>query len=1594
MPGGDRRRRSALWLLPLLAVSALLRFQGLDWDQGQHLHPDERFLTMVASDIRAPRSVPEYFDTARSPLNPANAGHEFFVYGTAPVFLAKGAAAAIGWDDYDHLHLVGRACSAVFDLGTILLTYALGLLLAGPAAALAATALMAFSVTSIQQAHFFTVDSSATFFATASLLMLARVALRRGLSSHLWFGVALGLTLACRAHMVLLGALYPLAVAHAWRRGASGARDLVAGSLLAVLATAVVFRVLQPYDFAGPGFFGVALAPEFVASMHTIRLYTTGAAEFPPSVQWIGRTPVLFPAWNLLTWELGPAWGLAVLAAVPWCLRRRRSAEDGAESGAGRLVLLWIPILFLFHAIQFVATGRYFLPIVPLLALAVAWWLTSPAGDGRLRRAGLVVVIALTAVWAMTFTSIYRRPHTRVEASQWIYQHVPPASAIATEHWDDALPLRLGDRTPDVYRRLELTLYDDETEAKRTKLIDTLDRADVIVLSSNRLYASIPRAPWRYPLARRYYVLLFSGELGFDLERDVTSYPALGRLQIPDDNAEEAFTVYDHPRVLIFRKTSRYASDRTARLLGAVSLAGVVRVPPRDASALYRRARPERIAIPQGSARPGSSAAGETGSIGSLVRWLGIFELLSLACFGLLLRPLAAARDRGYGLAKLIAWLGPGTLVWLLTSVGLAPNGPGTARAVAAMFVAAGGLAGWRSRDDLRRVWRLERRAIVTIEAVFLVALGLFLLVRAFNPAIFWGEKPMDFAILNATLRAASMPPADPWYAGATLSYYYFGHAVTAVFALISGVGPAFAFNLALATIAAMLATMMCVLALQVSGRAAAGVWAAVLVVAGGNLAGVRAFLFNTPDHLGFDYFWATSRVVPGTINEFPFWNLVFGDLHAHVLAMPLEAGLLYLGCLWVTRRATHNRVGALCLTGMSAWVVGAIAVTSSWSLPTVAALLLGFLLTGWRQGPVTVRGFARAAGTWIAILAGAYALFWPFWASYAPAAVVWGRVTSQFARLADVVTIFGIFLALALPALAMSLVRSTHVHAWRKWLAAASVVAAAVLGSWHSGASGLFVAWTVLAAIVWLIDTRSAVRIGAVLVGFAGALGLATETVFVWDRMNTVFKYYLEMWLLLGSGAAVLAWSARANAPRGWRLALTVAMAALTTAGLFTSATGLVGFLREPHARSAVPTLDGLAYMASGSPLELDAYQWLNREVEGIPVLLEASGPPYQAFGRVSMNTGLPTVLGWQYHLIQQGRPRDQVEARAMDVRAIYETTDPARAAALLRRYHIDLVFVGPLERQTYPAAGLAKFASIAMLQPVFQNREVTIYATVGRAGTVKTWIDAVAPLTLTPPVDAPLREPRGVAVSPDGTIVVADFGNRRVQRVGADLRPVGAFGRQGDAPGEFRDPCGIAVDSAGNVWVADTWNHRIQKFTEDGRPLEEWHADLWGPRGIAVTADGTVYVTDTGHGRVVRFTPGGESHVLIDGDALDNPVGLAVDTRGEIFVADAGHQRIAVFDQEGRQLREWPVRWRPDARMEPYLTVGPDGVVWVTDPAGRQVLLFDRGGRALGVAVATAPLGLPLGIAVRDRNTAVVADAGAGRLIEVRRSVGARQR
>lgn len=1572
------RRAAAFAALFLLA--AWLRLQGLDWDQGSHLHPDERFLTMVGTAIDWPASLSEYFDTASSPLNPANRGHEFFVYGTLPLFLVRAVAGLLGLGDYGHLHLVGRAISAVFDLGTLAVVVWITVSAFGARAALVAGALYAFAVSPIQQAHFFTVDAPGTFFLTLALAFLLRIGRGAGLGAHVAFGVAFGCALACRVNLALLAPLYPLvALVGVERRVRSWLRVFFRG-LAGAAAAALTWRILQPYAFAGPDFFDLALAPAFLSSLRQIEGFATGAVDFPPGVQWIGRTPVLFPARNLLVWGLGPALGaVAVVALLAGLVRRGFAAARDAR--APRWVALFAIVPFAYHAPQFVATGRYFLPIVPPLAVLAGAWLA--ARSSRAGRAAAALVLALTALWAFAFTSIYRRPHSRVEASRWIYDNVPPGAAIANEHWDDGLPLPVDGRDPRIYRRDELPLYHDDTPRKREEIVERLVAADWLVLSSNRLHRSIPRTPWRYPLGRRYYELLFAGELGFRLETVVTSYPRLGPLEIPDDGAEEAFTVYDHPKVLIFRKSDAFSRERVERLLGSVPLDGIVRVTPREAGALYRRWQPTDVPLPDEGAVRSPVPGAEIGSVEALARWLAGLSVVTAAAFvlgGTIFRGLP---DRGLGFAHVVAWLLPGFGAWWLGSIGFPANAPATVRGVVAVLLLAAIVEAVRRRGEIRKAVVERRRELAIVETVFLGAFALFAGLRALNPAIHWGERPMDFAILNATLRSRSMPPVDPWWAGDTLNYYYFGHELVAAFATLVGVPATFAFNLAIATVGGLVA-----LAAYLAGRRFGGIGGGLAAAAAaalfGNLEGVRLWLADPARRFDFDYFWATTRLWKNSINEFPFWNLVFADLHSHVLAQPLSLAALALGTLWIADRDGRRPAPRLVPFVLVAWVGGAVAVTSSWSAPAVFAVQLAFLLTDAVHGPRPAAAIVRAVALWVGLLVAAWLLYLPHWSAYRAPPLGWGFETEQ-APLGAVLRYFGALWFLLVPALAAAAARRLGGRDGAIAIAAGAVVVLP-LAILRSPASGAFAAVALLGLVVWARSEGPETKGPAALAFVAGAIGVGTEIVTIADRMNTVFKFYLEAWLLFAVAAGAVATRTLRELSGAPRAAYAAGAVAVTVGALFTAATGAAGFVRFPFAPSPIPTLDGWAHLARMRPGELALYRWIRREVAGVPVVLEAVGPSYQDYGRISMNTGLPTVAGWEWHLVQQGRRRELVDQRRQDVETIYQTTDVALAEEMLRRYEVDLVIVGPTERRTYPTAGLDKFAAMKSLDLVFREQDVALYARPGAIEGARTWVRTarLAEERWRPPPGR-LREARDAARAPDGTIVVADFGHRRVQRFDEDLQPLVAFGTEGSGPGEFRDPCGIAVAADGRLLVADTWNHRLQVLAPDGAVLGEWLADLYGPRGVAIAESGDVYVSDTGHRSIVRLSASGEVRGRFGADVLEGPIGIAFQA-GELFVADAGTRRIVVFDADGGLLRSWPIAGLvPGGILEPYLEVSPDGVVWVTDPPGGRVLLYDRTGAFVGTAHPERALVLPLGIALVGPDRAVVVDAGADALVRV---------
>ncbi|MGZ6971475.1 MAG: DUF2298 domain-containing protein, partial [Thermoanaerobaculia bacterium] len=593
------------------------------------------------------------------------------------------------------------------------------------------------------------------------------------------------------------------------------------------------------------------------------------------------------------------------------------------------------------------------------------------------------------------------------------------------------------------------------------------------------------------------------------------------------------------------------------------------------------------------------------------------------------------------------------------------------------------------------------------------------------------------------------------------------------------------------------------------------------------------------------------------------------------------------------------------------------------------------------------------------------------FWARFSPPPRNWGREVGPWAQPWDFFNVWAFFVALLVP-FAFVAWRAGAVprgRAGRVFLILAALALPLSLVSFslqppqlaQARSVSLFTAVAGLVALGAALRraTDARLRPALALAAFGFAVLTGCELVFVWDRMNTVFKFHFETWLLF-SIAGALAWEAFLSSKNlAWRLAVGVT----GFAALFTTATALTGFLRLDRDGWPRRTLDGTAYLEKQNPGDRGAIEWINANVRGLPVLLEAQGPAYQEFTRLTMHTGLPTVLGWEYHVFQRGHSQAEIDRRKEDVAAAYTAADEAVVARVLSRYHVALVAVGNLERRTYGGGNLARFEKWTdLLTPVYRNPEIVLFAVKGAfapgAAAVPVRVDELPSSTRTeetpPPVEAAglLRQPRGVASDAAGRVWVANFGNQCVQVFGADGSPALALGTRGSGPGQFNDPCGVAVGPTGLVFVADTWNGRVQVLDDKGGWLREWGGGFFGPRGIAVDAGGTVFVSDTGNGRVVRFDGFGHKEAEWGKAAgpgkLADPQGLVTGKDGKVYVADNGNSRVAIFDRDGVFVRAFAVPgWRREVFSEPHVALDSVGLLWVSVPLAGEVRAYTAEGR-----------------------------------------------
>lgn len=730
-----------------------------------------------------------------------------------------------------------------------------------------------------------------------------------------------------------------------------------------------------------------------------------------------------------------------------------------------------------------------------------------------------------------------------------------------------------------------------------------------------------------------------------------------------------------------------------------------------------------------------------------LVWWLAL-TALGLAGGGLLLalgwqgEPTLAAWARPLGLLAL-AWL-----AWLLGHLLAMPLALGLALAVTAL---SGGWALWRRRAACVRALRRQWRALLVGEAVLLAALAGVALLRGRAPGIAHTEQPMDMAFLASCARAARMPPADPWLAGEPLNYYYLGYLIWGLLARLTGTAPTVAYHLALAATAGLGAQALYGLLLLLWpgeapatprwGRPLLAALGAGVIVAAGNLImlaeGLRslgALPHGVASWLGVpglaeapvtgsplpggNWWWRASRpwldsalLGDGTIIvEFPAFSLILGDLHPHLMALPWSVAAVGLALTDGEAARRWPRAAAL------GWLLGGAAFVNGWELPTLLTLTALWQALAVRRGQAHWR---QAAGLWLATLGAALLPYAPFWLRLSTQ--VTGLQVSWLARtpLRGYLLVFGAWLlpigvlAIATPARWRGLASRGLWRWWLGWLGAsllavwlvggAAQVALSLIGLARGAPLALLLTLALAALTQRLWLDRAAAARPRLLLLLALALTYACELLFLRDlfgtRMNTLFKFYYQAWWLLGAVAVV----ALVRLGRGGRWQRWAA-----------GGTALLWALLSAYPLLAMPprgerwSLDALTDLA---PADAAAVVWLRAQAAPGDVLLAAPGATYDpAAVRLSSLTGVPMVLGWPDHERQWGRSARLLAEREAAIDAAYLTADDEELRAVLRRYGVRWVLLGPCERERYGEQALSAARWAPWCQPALEREGLAL--------------------------------------------------------------------------------------------------------------------------------------------------------------------------------------------------------------------------------------------------------------------------------------------
>ena len=575
--------------------------------------------------------------------------------------------------------------------------------------------------------------------------------------------------------------------------------------------------------------------------------------------------------------------------------------------------------------------------------------------------------------------------------------------------------------------------------------------------------------------------------------------------------------------------------------------------------------------------------------------------------------------------------------------------------------------------DELKSEWHWE--------ALFLICFFLMLDVRFVNPTISYAEKFMDHGFLASVIRNPVVPPLDPWFAGGSLNvYYYLGYWMLGCLAIISGVPSTIAFNLSLPTIFALSAVCLYAIGTLLLDRFR---WLPLIVLVLPNPALIFQLITGAAANPAYDasLSWLGTRTITNTINEYPLFSFVWGDVHAHVVSIFNQVFLIFLLLFVYQRWESLDRYAKGLVMALITISLGSMPLFNTWDVLIYAPVVLVIAsLILWRNRTNIDQA------TWAFLFAVppvSILCYLPFYLQLQANTGAIALVQTPSDPI-EFLMVNGIFLAIFF-ALLVPEIRK------RPWL---------LLATLPFAIAGYVAAAIAIIPLVYFAVKRDR-NSAEILAVFGLAIIVICELFYMKDnmgetyfRMNTIFKCYLPAWLMLGTAAFVMVgqWLSSWN-----RLPTPSARNTVVITGILICLLFAAPFLVQYNSGYGTGTLDGLAYLSTTHPGDAGGVAYL-RTLTGNEIIVEAENGDYSYYSRISSFTGIPTIIGQPFHeFMWRVDKTGWFTERKADIRYIYE--QPDLTVPLMKKYNATLLYVGNEEHERYtvtlPDTGLTKVYS-----------------------------------------------------------------------------------------------------------------------------------------------------------------------------------------------------------------------------------------------------------------------------------------------------------